>query len=62
MRAAKIKLSFGSAMKHSGFGLRGCAKGMHSGGFNYYAYGIKNLIGITYYEAWGDMIRDNPNL
>lgn len=62
MMATKFKLCIGSEMKFSGFGLRGRAKGMYSGGFNYYVYGIKNIIGVTYYEAWGDMVRDNPNL
>ena len=49
-------------MKLSGFGKRGSGSGMYSGGFNYYVYGIKGIFGVTYYKAWGGMIRGNPNL
>jgi hypothetical protein len=58
----KTKLLFGNKSKYTYFGKKGCAKGMYSGGFNWYVYGIKGLIAITRYEAWGDMIRNNPNL
>lgn len=62
MKAVKTKILFGAEMKYSGFGLRGHSKGMYSGGFGYYVFGIKGVIGIIKYIAWGDFCRDNPNL
>lgn len=62
MVATKTKFLLGSKMKGSGFGRIGCSRGMYSGGFNYYVFGIRGVIGITRYVAWGDFCRDNPNL
>lgn len=59
---SKTKFLIGSKSKFTYWGKRGAAKGMYSGGFNYWYYGIKGLIAFSKYEAWGDMIRDNPNL
>lgn len=62
MTASKTKLVFGSNSKYTYFGLRGHAKGMYSGGFDWYVYGIKGVIGLTIYKAWGDYCHNNPNL
>lgn len=58
----KIKLLIGKQSKHTHFGKFGSSKGMYTGGHNYWIYGIKGLLAITKYEAWGGMIRNNPNL
>lgn len=50
------KLLFGSAAKHTHFGLRGCSHGMYSpGGFSYYVYGIAGLFAFEINKRWGDM-------
>lgn len=58
----KRKILIGSQMKETYCGQYGKAKGMYTGGFTWYLYGIKGLIGYSFYEAWGDFIHDNPNL
>lgn len=60
--ASKTKIVFGKNSKFTYFGKRGSSRGMYSGGFNYWVYGIKGLIALTRYVAWGDMARNNPNL
>lgn len=61
MTASKTKLLLGFKAE-TGFGVRGRAKGMHSGGFEYRVYGMWPFISITHYLAWGDFCYDNPNL
>lgn len=62
MTASKTKLLFGSNAHLGGWGRRGSASGMYSGGFNYYVYGIKGLFALTIYFAWGYFCHNNPNL
>ncbi len=52
-----VKLLKGKEMYGSGFGLRNQAKGMYTGGFRRYLFGIKNLIGIEVMDTWGDFSR-----
>lgn len=58
----KTKLLFGSNSKKTYFGKCGGSKGMYTGGFDYHVYGIKGIIALTIYKAWGSFIFDNPNL
>lgn len=59
MTQSKIKVLFGSQMKYTGFGRKGCSHSMYGGGFNFYVYGIKGLFGITKYVSWGKCWNDN---
>ena len=61
MSASKTKILFGKYAE-TGFGKKGSGKGMYSGGFNYYVYGLWPFISITHYTAWGNFTRNNPNL
>ncbi len=47
------KMSIGKKMTCSGFGKRGSARGMYSGGFTMWIYGLKGIIGLEIYECWG---------
>ena len=50
------KITYGKKAKHTYFGLQSCYHGIYtSGGYNYYVYGIKNIINLTITETWGDM-------
>lgn len=62
MRASKTKILFGKKSRFTYFGRRGHSKGMYTGGFDWYVYGVKGIFAITKYIAWGDMCRNNPNL
>jgi hypothetical protein len=61
MTDSKTKIQLGFKAK-TGFGRKGQAKGMYSGGFNYYVYGLWPFISITHYSAWGGFCHNNPNL
>lgn len=61
MTQSKTKLLLGTKAK-TGFGIQGRAKGMYSGGFYYYVWGLWPFISITHYYAWGGFCHNNPNL
>lgn len=49
----QIKLKFGNGCKFTCFGLRTKSHGMYFGGYEYYVYGIKNLISFEILKCWG---------
>ena len=49
-----IKVLIGKKMYGSGFGLRNSAKGMYTGGFNRYLFGLKYIFGIEIMNTCGD--------
>lgn len=61
MKSSKTKILFGTKAK-TGWGKAGSSRGMYSGGFDYYIYGLWPFVSITHYSAWGSFCRDNPNL
>jgi len=50
----QISLLFGSNSWLTNFGLAGCAKGIYTGGYERFYFGIKGLIGLEILEAWGN--------
>ena len=48
-----IKILKGKKMYATWFGLRNQAKGMYSGGFKRYLFGVKYIFGIEIEYAWG---------
>lgn len=53
----KRELLFGSKAKYTHFGMKGMSRGMYTGGFTFYVYGIKNIINFTVYTSFGDTWR-----
>jgi hypothetical protein len=49
-----IKVLKGKKMYGSGFGLRNQVKGMYSGGFKKYLFGVKYIFGIEVEYSWGN--------
>jgi len=50
----KFKFKIGKNAKYSGFGRRGMSRGMYSGGYTFWVYGIAGLIALEALECWGD--------
>jgi|TARA_B110000046_G_C12700703_1_gene276476 hypothetical protein len=48
-----IKILKGKKMYATDFGLRNQVKGMYTGGFKRYLFGIKYIFGIEIEYAWG---------
>ena len=47
------KILTGKKMYGTGFGLRNQAKGMYSGGFKRYLFGVKYIFGVEIETTWG---------
>ena len=56
----EIKILIGKKSTRTAFGKIGSCKGMYSGGFNNYRYGVKGLFSIGYYQGWGSF-KDSTN-
>ena len=52
MKQRKIKL--GKEAKHTNWGRAGLSRGMYTGGFTRWIYGIKGIISYEVLECWGD--------
>lgn len=50
----RYRLFLGKKSSITAFGLRGMARGMYSGGYTYWVYGIKGIIGLHILEGYGD--------
>lgn len=48
------QILLGSKMTKTAWGRLGMSRGMYSGGYTIWMYGIKGLIGIKIFERWGD--------
>jgi hypothetical protein len=52
-----VNILKGKKMYGTGFGLRNQAKGMYTGGFKRYLFGLKYIFGIEVIVSWGEFSR-----
>lgn len=52
-KETKIKILKGKQVYGTWFGLRTQCKGMYSGGFKRYLFGIKGIFGVEVMSTWG---------
>jgi len=53
-RTKKVRLLVGCRVWCSGFGIVSRAKGMYSGGYTIWMFGIKYIVGLEIEHSWGD--------
>ena len=52
-----VKILKGKKMYGTWFGLRNQSKGMYSGGFKRYLFGVKYIFGIEIENSWGSFTK-----
>ena len=52
-----VKVLKGNKMYGTWFGLRNQSKGMYSGGFKRYLFGVKYIFGIEIENSWGSFTK-----